>query len=118
MHEAAVAMSLMDLVASAAPAATVRRVLRARLELGELACLDPDTLGFAFDVASRGTLAEGCELLFDRRPARVACPACGWAGSYDPASPGCAGCGASSLELTSGRELRLVSIDVEDHDRA
>ena len=116
MHEVAVATALLDLIRTTAPPEEVPRVLRARIELGELACVDPETLGFAFDVATRGTHAEGCELVFDRRPARVVCAVCGWEGRFS--GGGCGACGAASVELTSGRELRLVSIDVEDSDDA
>ena len=118
MHETAVAMSLLEQIVGAAPAETVERVVAARLRIGELTCLDPDTLGFAFEVVSRGTVAEGCELRFDHQAARVSCPECGWTGAWDAAHPGCGGCGARSVELTAGRELHLVAIDVEEYDHA
>ena len=112
MHEVALSQSLLDAIVAAAQTGTVKRVVQARLELGELTCVDQDTLGFAFDVVSRGSIAEGCELVFDRKTARVSCPACGWTGRWDATRPGCRGCGADSMELTAGGELQLVAIDV------
>lgn len=89
-------------------------MVSARLELGELACVEPETLAFAFQVVALGTAAEGCELLVERLPLVVRCAACGREGEADPAVLVCPACGGTPLTVLSGRELRLASIDVED----
>jgi hypothetical protein len=44
------------------PGSTAAPGSSARLLLGSLSCAEPETLRFAFEIAARGTLAEGCRL--------------------------------------------------------
>ena len=48
-----------------------------RLLLGEMTCVEPETLSFAFAVVSRGTRVEGCPLEIVRVPTRLRCRTCG-----------------------------------------
>jgi hydrogenase nickel incorporation protein HypA/HybF len=88
------------------------RIVAMRLLLGEMTCVDSETLSFAFDVVSRGTLAEGCALQIVRVPNRLRCRACGAERGGDLLEP-CA-CGLPGGEVLEGRELRVDTIDIED----
>ena len=112
MHELSVAALLADLVTSTAAENGVGQVASARLLLGALTCVDPETLRFAFDVCLRGTAAEGCRLDVVRTPLRLRCRQCGIEGGEDPHLP-CAACGALGYDVLSGREIRLESIEME-----
>jgi hydrogenase nickel incorporation protein HypA/HybF len=114
MHEASLASQLIEIMGETARENGVKRIISATLELGQLACIDPDTLTFAFDVISRDTIAAGCELKIVRVPLRIQCPACGFEGLDDPDRAGCPSCSHPSVGVISGREMNLVSIDVED----
>jgi hydrogenase nickel incorporation protein HypA/HybF len=116
MHEASLARELLRLIEQAAQAHSARKVGAARVELGALSCVSADALTFAFEALRRGTLAESCHLLIERSPLRIACPACGAEGATDAQAPACPECGQIPLEVLSGREMRLVSIDVEDDE--
>lgn len=80
-----------------------------------------------------GALAErdgspGVEVKIAHLPARVRCEECGAEGApllpggdighLVPPSPSCSECGSRRVKITGGRELRVVSaeIDVEDSD--
>lgn len=114
MHEASLAQDLLVLIEETARANFVRSVTRATIEIGALSCVSPDALQFAFEAMRRGTLAESCQLVIERTPLRVSCPACGAEGATTAEDPSCPKCRQIPVEVLSGREMRLVSIDVED----
>ncbi len=116
MHELALANSLVETILDVARKHEARAVTAATLEIGELTCVDPDTLAFAFEVASKDTVANGCQLKMQRIPLEISCKACGHQGQVDSTSLGCPVCGEVSVKVSAGRELRLVSIDVEDEN--
>jgi hydrogenase nickel incorporation protein HypA/HybF len=118
MHEAAIASDLLEIVLQACEGQGVRRVRTALLELGVLSCVEPRSLEFAFEVLSRGTIAEGCALEVERPALVIHCPVCGHRGEADLELPGCPECGQTPVRAVQGREMRLVSIEVEDEDDA
>ncbi len=88
------------------------RIVGMRLLLGEMTCVDSETLSFAFSVVSRGTRAEGCSLQIVRVPNRLRCRGCGAERSGGLLDL-CA-CGLPGGEVLEGRELRVDTIDIED----
>lgn len=118
MHELAIAQSLLATICDVALRHGAAEVKRAVVEIGELSCCDPVTLGFAFEVSRRATVAEHCELRVEMAPLVVTCPACGYDGRGTIDHLGCPGCGGVPVGVVSGRQIRLVSIDVDDGDGA
>lgn len=109
MHEVAVARELLSEIERAARENGAERVVAARLLLGEMTCVDPETLAFAFEVTCKGTLAEGCRLDIEQVPLLLRCRACGDARASDPFEA-CPSCGAMAYDILQGREIRLESI--------
>ena len=116
MHELSVAEDLIKLIVDVAQQNDARRVNTITLEVGALAGIEPDALTLAFEVVSRGTVAEGSEVRLEHKPLTVVCPACGWQGEVEKLYPVCGGCGQLQVRVTGGRELRLLSIDIDDDD--
>ncbi|HEY3355843.1 MAG TPA: hydrogenase maturation nickel metallochaperone HypA [Polyangia bacterium] len=114
MHELSLAQSMVEILTPIAREHGARRVVRVRLRLGELTHADPETLTFAFEVAAKDTLLEGCALDIERVPLRGRCPACGWEGDLALGDLTCQRCGAAGFKVTGGRELQLASVDIED----
>ncbi|GAA3309627.1 hydrogenase maturation nickel metallochaperone HypA/HybF [Streptomyces cinereospinus] len=115
MHEMSVALSVVDQVERAAQARGVPGVRQVRLEIGELAGVVPDALGFCFGLACAGTVLEGAELTTRSVPGRASCAPCGR--TWDTGMPPdmvCAGCGAGATELLAGRELRITEVHWAD----
>ena len=113
MHEMSIALDLITLIEDIArqnDAATVRSAI---VEIGALAGVQADALEFAFEIARKDTLAADCALSIVHCPLRASCPACGWEGELAPEQPICGGCGHLSLKVLAGRDMRLVSIDVD-----
>lgn len=113
MHEVAIAQQMLEAVREAAGRHGDVRVRVVRLRLGALTCVDPETLSFAFEVACRGTVAEGCRLEVEPVPLRVRCRGCGAEGERSGPVDPCGACGAVGGEVLAGREIRLTTLDVE-----
>ncbi|MEU9416834.1 hydrogenase maturation nickel metallochaperone HypA [Streptomyces sp. NPDC051000] len=116
MHEMSIAMAVVSQVEEAAQAGGARVVTSVRLEVGELAGVVPDALAFCFELACAGTVLEGAELVTEPVAARAHCRPCAadWAVGMPPALC-CPRCGkATDVELTAGRELRILTVNWED----
>jgi hydrogenase nickel incorporation protein HypA/HybF len=113
MHELPITEGILKIATEAAGG---RRITRIHLVVGDLSSIVDDSVQFYFDMLSKGTLAEGAALDFQRLPATVRCGDCDR--SYEvraPLLPVCAHCGSVKLQVTGGRELRVDSIEVSDH---
>lgn len=84
------------------------------LKLGDFTRIVPESLLFCFEVAARGTVAQGAKLKIETVPVRCRCAACGegfGAGRYVVLCPNC---GKSGVELTSGNELDVVEVELTE----
>jgi hydrogenase nickel incorporation protein HypA/HybF len=113
MHEMSLAQSIMELVTAEAEAAGARRVNRIELEVGTLAGVMVDSLRFCLEAAGRETVAAGAELAIHEIAAIGRCPVCGAMESMAGLIASCPRCG-QYLVLENGRELRVVSITVDE----
>jgi hydrogenase nickel incorporation protein HypA/HybF len=108
MHELAIAESIVQAVQSKIGDRTVRSV---RLQVGQLSGVLTDALSFSFEVAALGTTLEGAELLIDEPGGRLHCRTCGRDVGRNDLLLLCE-CGSADVEVTAGRELALLSVEV------
>ncbi len=107
MHELSLATAVVDACAERAAGA---RVLRVRVEIGQLAAVLPDALRFCFDICAQGTAVEGAELDILETPGRAICQGCGRTVAL--ASPfGRCDCGGV-LRIVSGDEMRVKDMEI------
>jgi hydrogenase nickel incorporation protein HypA/HybF len=117
LHELPVTQGVLDLVLETARNNGSRRVMAVDLVIGDLSSIVDDSVQFYFDILSKGTIAEGAELRFERVSATATCMDCGLSEAVRaPLSPFCSGCGGSRLRIEGGREFQVASIEVEDED--
>lgn len=115
MHEVALAQSIMDIVLDAARSHGAERIGLVRLVVGQMTCVAPDSLLFAFQALSRGTEAEGAKVDFELVALEVQCEECGLLGPVDdPPFIVCSGCHSSRVKIVKGREIKVKSIEVAD----
>lgn len=113
MHEMTVAAKLIDLINGVVAEQSAEAAVVARLRLGALTCLNPDSLRFGFEALSRETPSEGCELAIEIVPADAECRECGWRGTVDDTSMlVCGDCQGRDLQLSEGQELTLKTVAV------
>ena len=118
MHELSLAQQMVTTFEKCAAEANATKVVKATVKIGALTCVESETLTFAFGIVSKGTLLEHCELIILRVPLTATCSVCSYEGEVNPLLPECPRCGAFGLEVRSGRELVLESIEIEDEQDA
>lgn len=108
MHELSIAESVVDVVLERTDG---HKVTSVRLLIGRLSGVVPDSLRFCFELAAAGTSLEGAELVIDEPAGRVHCRSCGQECARDDLILLCT-CGSADVEVISGRELQLTSVEV------
>jgi hydrogenase nickel incorporation protein HypA/HybF len=109
MHEVSMCEHLLALLEQEAKRHGVKKIIRLRLEIGRLACLEPEALRFAFDAMAPGTIA--AELQIDQPPIRATCKDCGVTVELDSRFGPCTSCGGARLEVRRGEEMRLLEME-------
>ena len=118
MHELAIAQSLLDIVEDEARAHNGVRVTKIRLRIGKLSSVVPDALRGAFEMLTRGGIAEDASLEIEEVPVSIRCHQCAEAFSTEEPFLVCPSCEGSDVELVAGRELELQSMEIEDGNKA
>jgi len=113
MHEMSLCESLIGVIEDQATVHDYRRVNTVRLEVGTLACVEPEALRFCFDLVTRGTLADGAELQIIETKPEAWCLACSHAVPVLQRFDACPDCGSYQLQLTGGDELRIKDLEVD-----
>ena len=114
MHEMSIAMNIVELASAAAQAEGAGRIRTIELEIGTLAGVMVESLEFCFEAAARDTLAEGATLSIVSLPATGRCLDCDQVSPMSSLTTQCPHCGAWLLDITTGKELRINAITIDD----
>jgi hydrogenase nickel incorporation protein HypA/HybF len=117
VHEFAVAQSLLEIVEHEALPHAGAPVTRIWLRIGHLSSVVPDALRFAFAAVSRGGIAEGAVLEIEEVPLRIRCRSCAEEFAIEDPFFLCPRCAGAEVELISGRELEINSMEIADGDK-
>jgi hydrogenase nickel incorporation protein HypA/HybF len=90
------------------------RVEAINLKIGKLAAVVPESLTFCFEIAAGDTSLAGAKLVIEEIPIVARCEDCGESWTADHPDFVCKKCGGGAVVLLSGRELDIVSIEVEE----
>ena len=120
MHELGIMTGVMEAVEKSAVQAGATKVLKVTLSIGEMTEAIEDSLRFAFEVLTEGTMSEGAELEINMVTPRSLCLDCGAEYEHDRFHMVCPECGGYNTKLLAGRELQIDSIEVDlpDDSRA
>jgi hydrogenase nickel incorporation protein HypA/HybF len=118
MHELAVAQRLLEIVEQEARPYGGARVTRIRLRIGRLSAVVPDALRFAFDAITRGGAVEGAALEIEEVPLMIRCHQCQEVFMAEDPFMICPQCEGLDVEMVSGRELEIRSMEIADGDKA
>jgi len=117
MHEMGIAMQIIEIATSSIPTDEGDvRVERVNLKVGKLAAVVADSLRFCFEIAAKETPLEGAELAIDEIPVVARCKACHVEWTIEGPAFTCEKCGSGQIEILSGRELNIESIEISDED--
>ncbi|MBM4446369.1 MAG: hydrogenase maturation nickel metallochaperone HypA [Chloroflexi bacterium] len=113
MHELVITQNILDIVLKEAKAAPANKVTKINLVIGELSGVVSDSVLFYFDFLKKGNAAEGATLDFKLVPAELRCRDCLIAFNPKDSAWICPDCQGTNLEVISGQECRVESIEVE-----
>jgi hydrogenase nickel incorporation protein HypA/HybF len=113
VHEYSITESILSLAMEKANEAQAGKITRLNLVLGELSGVAGDCVRQYFEILGKNTLAGGAVLSFETRPTMLKCRKC--AKAFLPADHNwaCPDCREANVEIVSGRECYLESIEVE-----
>ncbi|MEV6140548.1 hydrogenase maturation nickel metallochaperone HypA [Nocardia sp. NPDC051990] len=110
MHEMAITQYLVDAVSEHARGRAVHTVT---VEVGALCAVVPESMQFCFELATEGTTVQGARLDLRIVDGAARCRNCG-AEFLLPDLIVLCRCGSADVEVTAGRELRIVSMEVSE----
>jgi hydrogenase nickel incorporation protein HypA/HybF len=111
VHELAVAGAIID---TATRHAGGRRVTAVQVRVGHLRQVVPESLAFYFEHVARDSVCEGARLELEPVSARLLCESCGHDWELGEAEFRCPRCAATDVRVTSGDELEVESIEIEE----
>ncbi len=115
MHEMGIALQIVETARCAIPAEMKNvRVEAIHLKIGRLAAVVPESLNLCMEVVTKDTPLEGCRIHIEEIPAVAGCRDCAYQWEAGETVHSCPACQSRNLDILSGRELNLVSLDIED----
>jgi hydrogenase nickel incorporation protein HypA/HybF len=112
MHEMALAQGIVEIVEEHARRLGFPRIRQLRVAIGDLSHVEPRALAFGFEAASRGSAAEGAELVLERVPGRASCLACDAHFPLESRAAPCPDCGSHRIIVTEGEEMRVLDMEI------
>ena len=113
MHEYSITESILSLALEKAGEAEASKITRINLVIGELSGVVGDCVSFYFDFLSKDTIASGAGLSFEKIPTKLRCLNCKAVFSPENSSWACPECHEMGIDIISGRECYMESIEVE-----
>lgn len=115
MHEASLIESMLNIAKSELAPYRVKRINSLTLSVGIFSGAMEAALYAAFDAAKEGIFSDA-RLIIEQKAAKVICLRCGSREELYAFPYQCAVCGNNTMELLSGQELNMQSIDFDEED--
>jgi hydrogenase nickel incorporation protein HypA/HybF len=113
MHELSITEEILNIAITKAREAQAEKVIEINLVIGDASSIVGECVQFCFDFISRETIAAGATLNFERRPLQMRCRNCNSIFGPEKESWTCPQCQDWSVEIVSGKEFYMDSIEVE-----
>ncbi len=115
MHEMGIAMQVLEIASASVPDDMKgARVEKINLKVGKLAAVVPQSLRFCFEIISKDTPLSGSRLVIEEVPVTASCKECGHHWTITGPVFKCSRCDSGSIDVMSGQELEISSIEIED----
>ncbi|WP_010233939.1 hydrogenase maturation nickel metallochaperone HypA [Clostridium arbusti] len=113
MHEVSIMQNSIKIVLEKAKENNLNNISKITIKIGELSGVMSDSLIFAFNSLSKGTIAEGAKFLIEKVDATAMCDDCGITFEIDHFNKLCPNCNKFSTNILSGYELYVNTIEGE-----
>jgi len=114
MHELSIANAILDAVRDERARLNGARVIKVGVRIGALAGVDPEALGFGFEVLVKDTDLEPLTLEIESTSRRHECSDCGHVFTVVDYQVDCPDCGSADTHCIGGDELELAYLEVEE----
>ncbi len=116
MHELSICEGIIEVVTDALDRLATARppVSSVTVRIGRLTSVVPDCLRHYFDLLTPGTALDGAVLVIEDVPIRARCAECAAGFEIEVLSFSCPRCGSGLVELISGRELEVTSLETSE----
>ena len=119
MHEMGIAAQIVEIsIASIPDSYKNARVESIHLKIGKLTAIVQESLRFCFEAIAKDTPLSGATLNIEEVPIVARCLSCQNEWTIDAAVFVCPECRSGEIDVVSGRELDIVSIEIEKEDSA
>ncbi len=115
MHELSIAMSIVEMVEEEMERRGGLQIAAVHLRIGKLAGVVKEALLSSYEMACENTPLAGSQLVVEEVPVIMYCPTC------DARRPvlvsewfNCPQCGAPVTQIVQGKELELVSLEIDE----
>jgi hydrogenase nickel incorporation protein HypA/HybF len=112
MHEASIAIELVQLASEQALLNNATRVLKVGIRIGELSSVIPEALTFAWNDSTLGTVCENSKLEIERVKAIAICPNHGEVTLELQKGLRCPICNTPTPSIVQGEELELDTLEL------
>jgi len=119
VHEFSITSQIVQNVLAEAEKRGAKKVTEVNLSIGKLTFLGLDQVRFAYEVITKGTIAEGSKLIIEEQEGFVKCSNCGYQGGFkyedDPLyhvpvpTLKCPKC-SSTVSIATGKECTIRNI--------
>ena len=114
MHELAVTQGILNFAIEEATRREAKKITDIRIALGSLSGIVAECVETYFPLVAENTMAEGAKLTFRRIPATVRCMDCNAESELPDFRLRCPECASRRVELKSGREAYIESMEIEE----
>ncbi|ARU32220.1 hydrogenase maturation nickel metallochaperone HypA [Sulfuriferula sp. AH1] len=112
MHEMALAESMLQIVEDTATTQGFSQVRVIWVEVGSMAGVEVSALQFCFEAVARNTIAQNARLEIIAIAGTGYCSNCQRSSPVQDLLDACPACGAYTMQITGGTELRIKELDV------
>lgn len=113
MHELSLAENLLQIIEDAAHEQQFTQVRTVFLEIGQLTCVEPESLRFYFEIVTKDSVAQHAKLEIIEIAGQALCKQCQQHLLIATYHQTCSYCGSYEIKITQGEEMRIKELEVE-----
>jgi hydrogenase nickel incorporation protein HypA/HybF len=123
MHEFAFAYNIFKVAEATAIKYNAKKITEVILEIGELTLIVPELLQRSFEMATKGSIAEGAKLNIKITPGKIKCRDCNQISEVTFTRESeltglqlfkCANCGSNNTEIVEGKKANVKNIKIQE----
>jgi hydrogenase nickel incorporation protein HypA/HybF len=112
MHEVSITQNLIEIINENLPDEN-SKLLKVRLEIGELSGVIPESIEFSYDILIKNTRLENSVIEIERIPVRVQCENCKNEFNVENLMFICPECNSGDVKILKGNELQIKDLIIE-----